>query len=585
MIVGVDYGTTTSGISFVGSDKSILTDINVIKSWPGYPYVALKAPSVIAYAHEEKNRGKITQNQWGFQVTPKLRSYQWTKLLLDDDIDLTEFDDKSVKELHGDGFLALPRGKTAKDVCADYLAELYKCMMAKLEKELGAHVLGVTPLEIWVTMPAIWSDKAQVATRDAAKKAGFGSRLGDRLFMIPEPEAAALVAMKPHLGFGTLDPIDVGECILVCDCGGGTVDIATYVIDSVNPRLKFRELCLGMGGKCGSTAIDRNFIKWMEKKFGHHYTSLPLEKRRLGSKAMVEFERQKRNFRAAEGQSSFEIENMDMDAPDSDIFDSDEGIVKLSRSDMQSLFDPVMDDVIKLVSQQAEVGEKMSGRKLDRLILVGGFGDSDYLHSKLKTWCLSHGNIQLTCPEDCQSAIVRGAALRGLEGTRPDVFFAKRHYGWSWGEPFREGIDDEENAYTDDYNGKKYCRGRMHWVISKGQELLPDSVFARNVQLSMDPAHTPLAERKSTLQLFSCSFTEPPEREEHYSCQKNGVLVTDFADVSLTRVESKYNSYLERRLYMYKFEVEVRIKADDGVLGFKSRAYGQQRGNTPVTFD
>jgi len=32
---------------------------------------------------------------------------------------------------------------------------------------------------------------------------------------------------------------------------------------------------------------------------------------------------------------------------------------------MQSLFDPVMDDVIKLVSQQAELGEKMSGRKLD----------------------------------------------------------------------------------------------------------------------------------------------------------------------------------------------------------------------------
>jgi hypothetical protein len=34
-------------------------------------------------------------------------------------------------------------------------------------------------------------------------------------------------------------------------------------------------------------------------------------------------------------------------------------------SDMQSLFDPVMDEVIRLVSQQAEVGERMSGRKLD----------------------------------------------------------------------------------------------------------------------------------------------------------------------------------------------------------------------------
>jgi len=69
----------------------------------------------------------------------------------------------------------------------------------------------------------------------------------------------------------------------------------------------------------------------MERKFGSYYTGLPLEKRRLGSKAMVEFERQKRNFRVADGQGSFDIENMDMDAPDSDIFDSEEGTVKLSR--------------------------------------------------------------------------------------------------------------------------------------------------------------------------------------------------------------------------------------------------------------
>jgi hypothetical protein len=92
------------------------------------------------------------------------------------------------------------------------------------------------------------------------------------------------------------------------------------------------------GGKCGSTTIDRNFIKWMKAKFGSKYTSVPLEKRRLGGKFMNEFERQKRNFGATGGESYFEIESIDMDAPNSAIYDKDEATVKLSRYECRNPF-------------------------------------------------------------------------------------------------------------------------------------------------------------------------------------------------------------------------------------------------------
>jgi hypothetical protein len=69
----------------------------------------------------------------------------------------------------------------------------------------------------------------------------------------------------------------------------------------------------------------------METKFGSKYTGVALEKRRLGGKFMTEFERQKRNFRTTGGQSVFEVEGMDMDVPNSAIYDKDEAIVKLSR--------------------------------------------------------------------------------------------------------------------------------------------------------------------------------------------------------------------------------------------------------------
>lgn len=37
------------------------------------------------------------------------------------------------------------------------------------------------------------------------------------------------------------------ENILICDCGGGTVDITTYVITQVSPHLAFDELHVGAG--------------------------------------------------------------------------------------------------------------------------------------------------------------------------------------------------------------------------------------------------------------------------------------------------------------------------------------------------
>lgn len=66
-----------------------------------------------------------------------------------------------------------------------------------------------------------------------------------------------------------------------------------------------------------------------------------------------------------------------------------------------------------------------------------------------------------------QSAVVRGAALRGLEGIAPRMKRARRHYGFGLCIPFREGIDPEERASIDDFDDLKYCCGRVEWVIAK----------------------------------------------------------------------------------------------------------------------
>lgn len=179
------------------STKTRLEDINVITSWPDERGTSWKTPTRIAYVAENK---ELSSNQWGFSVTPRMKSYSWTKLLLDKNTPLTKFDDNSLRDLYGDGLLNLPRGKTAQKVVEDYLRYLYRHLMHTLEKQLGQAVLKSTPIECYLTMPAIWSDQAQMATREAAKAAGFASRPGDTLAMIAEPEAAAIAAMKPNAG-------------------------------------------------------------------------------------------------------------------------------------------------------------------------------------------------------------------------------------------------------------------------------------------------------------------------------------------------------------------------------------------------
>lgn len=227
IIVGVDYGTTYSGlrsqkarcqrsetsniyaigVSWAESTKTRLEDINVINTWPGHRDSTWKVPSRIAYASENKN--KIPADQWGFQVSPNLMCYSWTKLLLDKSAQLTGYDDPSLKDLFGSGLMSLPKGKSAQSVIEDYFRELYVYLIHQLEKKMGAGVFNATPMEIYLTMPAIWSDQAQLATRKAAEAAGFGSRPYDSIFMIKEPEAAALSAIKPHLGPDAIDPVQV----------------------------------------------------------------------------------------------------------------------------------------------------------------------------------------------------------------------------------------------------------------------------------------------------------------------------------------------------------------------------------------
>ncbi|KAH8804545.1 Hsp70 family protein-like protein [Xylogone sp. PMI_703] len=550
IIVGVDYGTTFSGVSYVTTDRSDIDDINIISSWPGELHTAWKAPTKFAYKMENP---KIQNDKWGYEVTPKHISYSWTKLLLDKNAAVGEFDDPSLLKIADNGMMRVPKFRNAAGLCQDFLSELYLYVTAKLKQQMTEATFDKTPMECWITLPAIWSDEAKDTTLKAAKNAGFGSRSGDEIFTISEPEAAAITTLRKYSKINSVNPIQPNENILICDCGGGTVDITTYTITQVHPTLTFDELCVGIGGKCGSTYIDRNLHKLLTKRFGSAFKNVPSTQKGPGSAFMRCFEGVKRDFGLFTTSEEKEIYPLRLDIEESKYYDPEESTIKIL----------------------------MSTKK--RIILVGGFGESAYLNKALSEWCQLKGDITLMCPENPQAAVVRGAALRGLEGIAPRIKHARRHYGVCLELPFREGIDPEELAHIHNYYDTKYCRNRTQWLISKGEEVFHDTVKTIPCHLIYHPGQ----EQTGRIKLVSCSLNEPPEYSTDIRVEEVGVIVSRFGENFNygRKAESKYNHRLNRMVHNFHFDVQAEFGRKGENLTFKNLVDGEVVSTATIEFD
>lgn len=578
IIVGLDYGTTNSGISYVTSDQTSADKIEVIRQWPNGPGTIGKVPSLIAYRSENIGEN-LDEDQWGFSASD-YNSCQWTKLLLGKDPRTSAVATAAVGTTAK--YCTLPPFKSAKDVVRDYLAGLYKYLIERLQRH-DETTFNITPVQFWITVPAMWSDAAKTATIEAAQAAGFGSRTMDTIHIITEPEAAALSVLMPRVGFGAVTGFEEkSQNLLICDCGGGTVDIVTYQVGMKEGRLEFQELLVGVGAMCGSTFIDRNFDTWMAKKFGNAYTKLSPQERGPSSHFMRQFETAKKNFTGPNHTKRLDVWPINMSSQVKvPHYDKRNFTVKLQAADMLEMFDPPINEIIKLVESQVEAASK-KGEAINQVFLVGGFGDSPYLNLRMKEWCLKN-DIKLSCPPSCQEAIVKGAALRGLELLTPTVRLARRHYGYSISSPFREGIDDENDAYFCDWDGRKMCNSRIQWFLSKGDPI--DNVKTKTFRIyrtSYEDEHSDDL-MSDTLTVYNCDKDDKPQYRTHWSMQKMGKVHFSFSAEEMKAGKSK--EVKGRKLWRLDYDVQVDLFSDRGDLQFSSLLDGRKKDKAIISFE
>ena len=291
-----------------------------------------------------------------------------------------------------------------------------------------------------------------------------------------------------------------------------------------------------------------------------------------------QFEVAKKNFTGPNHSKRIDIWPINMDAPRGINYDKRNFTVRLQPADMLTLFDGPINEIIKLVESQVQ-SAKRRGDTIHQIFLVGGFGDSQYLNLRLKEWCSSR-SIKLCCPPSCQEAIVKGAALRGLAGLRPNKRLARRHYGYSVSLPFREGVDNEEHAWTSDWDGRKWCSHRMTWFLARGDSI--DGFRTKRFDLwrTFYEASTDLT---SIIHVWNCEQEHQPDTSQHWSMVKMGRVRVEFTSDEVKAAMSKW--VRGRKMYKLWYEMEVDLFSERGDLQFRTILSGATKGKATIQFE
>ncbi|KAK1625478.1 hypothetical protein BDP81DRAFT_463979 [Colletotrichum phormii] len=441
IIIGIDFGTTLSGVSWAYSGQP--DNIEVISRWESKINLNSdkeKVPSSILF------RGKRGNTSWGYAIPNdgKQEPLKWFKLLLVDERDLPE-------NIQDSSQIATAR-RLAKS------ANKEPCIVSTV----GDAMVKMCRFHVVITLPAIWPDYAKARMRRAAEDAGLlkPRPAGETsLSFISEPEAAALATMKD---LSKMPTAQVGNHIVVCDAGGGTVDLITYEILSLDPFI-VREAVQSDGDLCGGVFLDEAFVNMLQEKVTPQaWNNIPKDEvRKLLND---DWEHCIKPY----------FKNQDDDwhinlPPECRVPGTQQRGMKrkrhliLDQEDLLKVFDPIVNQTISLVEKQIEAVMIKTESKPKQIILVGGFGRCPYLRSRLKEEVGNSIEILEGHGAKPWTAICRGATIHGL--TRRNlapglaVEIESRVSRMSYGTCCTMDYDPEEHKESERY----WCEDELEW--------------------------------------------------------------------------------------------------------------------------
>ncbi|RIA87548.1 hypothetical protein C1645_854353 [Glomus cerebriforme] len=404
VVVGLDFGTTYSGFAYchVNENQNICSN----ESWHG-EVGQLKTNTVLQYDDDYKN-----VKFWGAPALAKRQSRR----------SRTQNSNEGNKpvelfKLHLGDLLDKFKPKLPVDykkAITDYLREIGKVIQETVATR-WPKINYFEDVLLVITIPAEFSEKSKAIMRMCAFDAGLiKEKHSINLQFTTEPEAAAVYCMDNFKG-QTLAQQETN--FMIVDCGGGTVDLTARKL--INDK-QLGEITERSGDFCGSTFIDKEFIKYLGKILGEEPMGL-LEENNYGQLQYLiqQFCKYgKIPFTGDDPEFLYELDIQEtipilkQYITDDNIrktLEEDEWVIEINFENMKTIFEPVVQKILCLINTQLDnIKETCSA-----MFLVGGFSESKYLQKRIKERFGYRVN-NISVPTQPMAAIARGAAIYGL---------------------------------------------------------------------------------------------------------------------------------------------------------------------------
>ncbi|KAI0738316.1 hypothetical protein C8Q80DRAFT_271627 [Daedaleopsis nitida] len=406
LVVAIDLGTTFSGVSYAILNPGEVSRIDTVKRYHGMEKDAqhYRIPSVLKYRVDGTvhSCGAVAESGETRMLLEydDLMTAKWFKLhLRPHNLTSTEIE-----------LPALPAGKTAVQVFADFLRYLWQCT--------GEYIQQIGPQErqMWDSLrddtvfvlshPNGWEAAQQSMMRDAAVLAGLvsDSPAGhERIHFVTEGEAGLHYCLHKLAGC-----VKSGQGLMVVDAGGGTVDISSYLCKSTLPMC-FEEICSPDCMVQGSTVVNMRAERFIRERFRNEHE---VDEEAIQT-AVESFDKEAKPLFSSsrEGDSYINTGLRRLTKADLNVR---RGNLLLTRDEMESFFRPSFEAIIGAIRRQFQ---STKGGYVSNVFLIGGFSANDWLHENLKGSLETMG-LDLYRPENderASKAVADGAILYYLE--------------------------------------------------------------------------------------------------------------------------------------------------------------------------
>ncbi|KAK5685781.1 hypothetical protein LTR17_026936 [Elasticomyces elasticus] len=438
-------------------------------------------------------------------------------------------------------------GKDVGTIVTEYPSALFTYAKGELCVWYGEDFVATTKLTVVLTVPAVWSDTAKDATLKVAEAAG----MAESLAMLSEPEAAAVYALQ------AMQPKTLrnGHTFVLIDAGGGTVDLISYRIVQVKP-LRLEEIAKGSGGSCSSTFINARFEQFMRERLRMTNFNTIKTGKQMAWLCAIPLPGVNANARTG----------------------IDAGWMAITSADLGAILALIIAAILAFVEGQLAQLRK-SGHTVNGLVLDGGFGQSACLMKSLQSrFGTGTNRIEVLRLVNSQTAVVRGAVLRGLESAEMVTSRkSRRHYGIVIRTPYEPKIHNRSCKVWDPLEKAWKADSQMSWCIAKVETVSSTEPVLFPFDLEVESHET----RKYVVRLISCDEDDAPAM---LTLTNTPVACSSVSDLTLVPKKLWKTFKNSKGRFYQRLSFNVGIQIESGALSFDFRVNRVVYGKATATF-